>query len=294
MLGPAPGRNGACLPAVVVGLISLLLVVALAVTAFRPSAPTDVAAARTPARRRPAAPSTTVFDNPFLPDERNLSDCISAVPKPGCGSEARGGWRQTLVFGVMALGLLVIAWRIATGHAARGAAVMTPEEFRAAGHDLIDWLADHIDGIEAQRVTPTVGPGDVRAQLPASPPLAPEPWSAVRADLDEVIVPGLVHWQHPGFFAYFPANVTYPSILAELASAGLGVQGMNWATGPACTEVETLMLDWMRELLGLPERFASTSATGGGVIHGSASEATLVAILAARWRSTGGAGERRR
>lgn len=166
---------------------------------------------------------------------------------------------------------------------------MTPEEFRAAGHDLIDWLADHIEGIERHRVTPTVAPGDVRARLPASPPAAPEPWSAVRADLDDVIVPGLVQWQHPGFFAFFPGNVTYPSILAELASAGLGVQGMNWATGPACTEVETLMLDWMRELLGLPDRFASTAATGGGVIQGSASEATLVAILAARWRTTGGA-----
>ncbi len=93
------------------GLIGLLVVVALAVTAFRSPAATDVAAS-SPST---TAPSTTVFDNPFLPDERNLSDCISAVPKPGCGSEARGGWRQTLVFGVMALGLLGIAWRIATG-----------------------------------------------------------------------------------------------------------------------------------------------------------------------------------
>lgn len=166
---------------------------------------------------------------------------------------------------------------------------MTPDEFRAAGHDLIDWLADHIEGIERRPVTPDVVPGEVRGQLPATAPSTVEPWSAVRADLDDVIVPGLVQWQHPGFFAYFPSNVVYPSILGELASAGLGVQGMNWATGPACTEVETLMLDWMRELLGLPERFASTSPSGGGVIQGSASEATLVAILAARWRATGGA-----
>lgn len=165
---------------------------------------------------------------------------------------------------------------------------MTPDEFRAAGHDLIDWLADHIDEIERHPVTPSVRPGEVRALLPSSPPTAPEPWPAVRADLDRVVVPGLVHWQHPRFFGFFPANVTYPSILAELASAGLGVQGMNWSTGPACTEVETLMLDWMRELLGLPDRFASTSETGGGVIQGSASEATLVAILAARWRTTAG------
>ena len=108
------------------------------------------------------------------------------------------------------------------------------------------------------------------------------------ADIDEVIVPGIVHWQHPGFFAYFPSNTTYPSILGELLSAGLGVQGMSWVTSPACTELETLVMDWMQELLGLPERFRSDSATGGGVIQGTASDATLVAVLAARWRATGG------
>ena len=96
--------------------------------------------------------------------------------------------------------------------------------------------------------------------LPAHPPAAPEPWEAVVADLDRVIVPGIVHWQHPSFFAYFPANTTYPSILGELLAAGLGVQGMSWVTSPACTEVETLMLDWMAELLDLPDRFRSDSA----------------------------------
>ena len=109
------------------------------------------------------------------------------------------------------------------------------------------------------------------------------------ADVDDVIVPGIVHWQHPSFFAYFPSNTSYPSILGELLSAGLGVQGMSWVTSPACTELESLMLDWMVELLDLPDRFRNDSAAGGGVIHGSASEATLVAILAARWRATGGA-----
>jgi len=99
-----------------VGLVSLLVVVALGVGALRSPGPTDVTVASPPATTTlAAASSTTVFDNPFLPDERNLSDCISAVPKPGCGSKARGGWRQTLVFAVMALGLLGIAWRIATG-----------------------------------------------------------------------------------------------------------------------------------------------------------------------------------
>ncbi len=166
---------------------------------------------------------------------------------------------------------------------------MTPEEFRSNGHALIDWIAEYLEGIERFPVASSVQPGDVRGQLPEHPPTAPEPFADVLADLDRVVVPGLTHWQHPSFFAYFPGNSSYPAILGELVAAGLGVQGMSWVTSPACTEVETLMLDWMQELLGLPERFRSTSATGGGVIHGSASEATLASILAARWRITGGA-----
>ena len=166
---------------------------------------------------------------------------------------------------------------------------MTPEEFRANGHALVDWIGDYLEQIEQRPVTSSVQPGDVRAQLPAHPPSAPEPFEQIVADLDRVIVPGLTHWQHPSFFAYFPGNSSYASILGELVSAGLGVQGMSWVTSPACTELETLMLDWMTELLGLPQRFHSQSPTGGGVIQGSASEATLSSILAARWRATGGA-----
>jgi aromatic-L-amino-acid decarboxylase len=166
---------------------------------------------------------------------------------------------------------------------------MTPEEFRANGHALVDWVSDYLEQIEQRPVTSSVQPGDVRAQLPAHPPSTPEPFEQIVADLDRVIVPGLTHWQHPSFFAYFPGNSSYASILGELVSAGLGVQGMSWVTSPACTELETLMLDWMTELLGLPERFHSQSPTGGGVIQGSASEATLSSILAARWRATGGA-----
>jgi aromatic-L-amino-acid decarboxylase len=165
---------------------------------------------------------------------------------------------------------------------------MTPEEFRTHGHELIDWIAEYIEGVERHPVASTVQPGDVRAQLPAHPPAEREDFGAVMADVENVIVPGLTHWQHPSFFAYFPANTTYASILGELLAAGLGVQGMSWVTSPACTEVETLMMDWMVELLGLPDRFHSTSATGGGVIQGSASEATLVSILSARWRATCG------
>ncbi|MGI9644164.1 MAG: pyridoxal-dependent decarboxylase [Ilumatobacteraceae bacterium] len=166
---------------------------------------------------------------------------------------------------------------------------MTPDEFREHGHQLIDWIADYLEGVATHRVTPDVEPGDVRAQLPEHPPTEPEPFAAVLADVDRVIVPATTHWQHPDWFAYFPANTSYPSILGELLSAGLGVQGMSWVTSPACTELETLMLDWMLELLDLPDRFRSTSATGGGVIQGSASEATLVAILSTRWRATAGA-----
>lgn len=165
---------------------------------------------------------------------------------------------------------------------------MTPDEFRAHGKLLIDWIADYLEHVGELPVSSAVHPGDVRAQLPAHPPAEPEPFDSIVADLERVVVPGLTHWQHPNFFAYFPGNSGYASILGELVSAGLGVQGMSWVTSPACTEVETLMMDWMIELLGLPARFHSQSPTGGGVIHGSASEATLASILAARWRSSGG------
>ena len=165
---------------------------------------------------------------------------------------------------------------------------MTPDDFRQHGHALIDWIAEYLEGVGKYPVASLVQPGDIRAALPEHPPSEAEPFGDVLADLDRVVMPGITHWQHPSFFAYFPGNSSYPAILGELAAAGLGVQGMSWVTSPACTEVETLMMDWMQELLGLPESFRSTSATGGGVIHGSASEATLASILAARWRATGG------
>jgi aromatic-L-amino-acid decarboxylase len=153
---------------------------------------------------------------------------------------------------------------------------------------MIDLIADYLETVEDRRIVPDIEPGDVRAMLPEHPPADVEPWADVMADIERLVLPGITHWQHPNWFAYFPANTTYPSILGELLSAGLGVQGMSWVTSPACTEIETLMLDWMQELLGLPNRFRSTSERGGGVIQGSASEAELVAILAARWRATDG------
>src|ERR687897_361048 len=164
---------------------------------------------------------------------------------------------------------------------------MTADELRRWGHQVVDWVADYLDTVERHPVVPAVAPGEVQSWLPPSPPAHPEPFDAVLADLDRVVVPGTTHWQHPGFHAYFPANTSGPAILGDLVSSGLGVQGMLWQTGPACTEVETRVLDWMVEALGLPERFLSTGA-GGGVIQDSASSATLCALVAARDRSIAG------
>jgi aromatic-L-amino-acid/L-tryptophan decarboxylase len=170
---------------------------------------------------------------------------------------------------------------------------MTPDEFRRYGHAVVDWVADYWRTLEERPVTPAVAPGEVAARLPATAPERGEPVEAVLADLDRIVVPGLTHWQHPGFFGYFPANTCGPSVLGDLVCAGLGVQGMLWATSPACTEVETVLLDWLADLLGLPAAFRSTGR-GGGVIQDSASSATLVATLAAlhraskgRWRTGG-------
>src|ERR671911_611479 len=164
---------------------------------------------------------------------------------------------------------------------------MTADELRRWGHQVVDWVADYLDTVERHPVVPAVAPGEVQSWLPPSPPAHPEPFDAVLADLDRVVVPGTTHWQHPGFHAYFPANTSGPAILGDLVSSGLGVQGMLWQTGPACTEVETRVVDWMVEALGLPERFLSTGA-GGGVIQDSASSATLCALVAARDRSIAG------
>jgi aromatic-L-amino-acid decarboxylase len=165
---------------------------------------------------------------------------------------------------------------------------MDANEFRANGQAVIELIAQYLETIEQRPVTADVRPGDIRSMLPEHPPTSPESFDEVLRDVNNIVLPGLTHWQHPNFYAFFPGNSSYPSILADLLTAGLGVQGMSWLSSPACTEVETLMLDWMQELLGLPEKYRSTTATGGGVIQGSASEATLSSILAARWRITQG------
>ncbi len=164
---------------------------------------------------------------------------------------------------------------------------MTPDEFREGGHKVVDWVADYLERVESYPVLSRVSPGEIRAMLPPEPPPYGESLDAVIRDLDHVIMPGITHWQSPNFFAYFPANNSGPSILGELLSAGLGVQGMLWTTSPACTELETLVLDWLVSMLDLPDRFLSTGL-GGGVIQDTASSGTLCALLAARERATGG------
>jgi aromatic-L-amino-acid decarboxylase len=158
--------------------------------------------------------------------------------------------------------------------------------FENAGADALAWVARYLDEIERYPVLSRVQPGDVRRRLPPEPPEQGEPFTAVLRDLDDIIVPGITHWQSPNFYAFFPGNSSPPSIMGELVSAGLGVQGMLWISSPACTELEAHMLDWLVRLLGLPERFLSTGA-GGGVIQDTASSASLCALLAARERATG-------
>jgi aromatic-L-amino-acid decarboxylase len=163
---------------------------------------------------------------------------------------------------------------------------MSPEDFRRYGRAMVDWIADYHERIEAFPVMSQVQPGDIRASLPADPPVHGEAFERILGDVEELILPGLTHWQSPNFFAFFPCNGSGPAVLGELLSAGLGIQGMLWQTSPACTELETHVLDWLVDMLGLPAAFRSTGG-GGGVIQDSASSASLCALLAARERATG-------
>lgn len=162
---------------------------------------------------------------------------------------------------------------------------LTTEEFRRLGYRLIDWIADYLDGLEDQPVTHQVSPGEVRAMVADRAPEQPETMDAVLDDLDRVVMPGIAHWQHPGWFAYFPASSSPASVLGEIAAAGLGVQGMLWSTSPAVTEVESAVLDWLVELFGLPEGWRTDTGPGGGVLQMSASDATHTALVVARIRS---------
>ena len=162
---------------------------------------------------------------------------------------------------------------------------MTPDEFRRYGRAVIDWIADYYENVEAYPVQSQVQPGEIYAALPDQPPQQGEPFDQILQDINKFIMPGITHWQSPNFYAYFPSNTSGPSILGDLLSSGLGVQGMLWITSPACTELETLVLDWLADMLGLPEKFKSTNS-GGGVIQDTASTASLTALLTARERAT--------
>lgn len=162
---------------------------------------------------------------------------------------------------------------------------MTPDEFRRHGRQVVDWIADYMEKVERYAVQSAVKPGDIRRQLPSEPPQNGQPFEDLLADMERIILPGITHWQSPNFFAYFPSNNSGPSILGDLLSSGLGVQGMLWATSPACTELETHVLDWLADMLGLPHSFKSSTA-GGGVIQDTASSASLCALLAARERKS--------
>jgi aromatic-L-amino-acid/L-tryptophan decarboxylase len=156
---------------------------------------------------------------------------------------------------------------------------MTPEEFRKAGHQLIDWIADYRTHVAELPVMARTAPGEIKAQLPASPPLDPEPFADILSDLENIIVPGLSHWQHPSFFGYFPSNGLLSSVLGDFASTGLGVLGLSWQSSPALTEVEEVVTDWMRQMTGLSDSWS-------GVIQDTASTCTLVALMCARERVT--------
>ncbi len=162
---------------------------------------------------------------------------------------------------------------------------MTPEEFRRHGHTVVDWIADYYARIESLPVLSRAKPGEVRGSLPPEPPASGEAFETILHDVEKLILPGITHWQSPNFYAFFPGNASGAAILGDLLSSGLGVQGMLWVTSPACTELETHVLDWLVKMLDLPSKFLSTS-TGGGVIQDTASSASLCALLAARERTT--------
>jgi aromatic-L-amino-acid/L-tryptophan decarboxylase len=157
---------------------------------------------------------------------------------------------------------------------------LTPQEFRRIGHQVVDWIAEYRSTIERRRVQPDVEPGWVRARLQDKLPEHGEPFDALLSDLDEVIMPATTHWQHPSFFGYFPCNASLASILGDMLSDALGVQGMMWSTSPACTELEQHITDQLADALGLPPSF-TTAGGGGGMITEASSTANLVALLAA-------------
>ncbi|MGH8926041.1 MAG: pyridoxal phosphate-dependent decarboxylase family protein [Acidimicrobiia bacterium] len=162
---------------------------------------------------------------------------------------------------------------------------MNPDEFRRNAHEVVDWIADYFEGLPKQPVVPDVKPGEIRRMLPETAPQQGESFASLIADLERVVLPGATGWQHPGWFAYFPANSSPPSVLAEMVTAALAQQGMMWTTSPVATELEMVMLDWLVDLLGLPETW-KMDGPGGGSIQVSASDASHLALVVARHRQS--------
>ncbi len=156
---------------------------------------------------------------------------------------------------------------------------MDTKTFRRLGHQLVDWIADYRDRLESLPVMSRARPGEIRSRFPKEPPSRGGLMAEALTALERDVLPGITHWNHPAFFAYFPSNTSFASILGDLVSSGLGVQGMSWQTSPAATELEEVVMEWLRQMLGL-------SGAWSGVIHDTASTATLTALLCARERSS--------
>ncbi|XP_058037673.1 aromatic-L-amino-acid decarboxylase [Ahaetulla prasina] len=163
---------------------------------------------------------------------------------------------------------------------------MDATEFRKRGKEMVDYIADYIEKIEERQVYPDVEPGYLRALIPEFAPETPERFEDILKDVERIIMPGVTHWHSPYFFAYFPTANSFPALLGDMLSGAIGCIGFSWASSPACTELETVMLDWLGKMINLPPQFlAGKDGEGGGVIQGTASEATLVAMLAARTKA---------
>ena len=162
------------------------------------------------------------------------------------------------------------------------------EDFRNYGYQLVDWLAEYFSNIDEMKILPDIEPGDIRNMLPASAPEQAEDMKDIIADLDQVVMPGMAHWQHPGWFAFFPSGVSPVSVLGEFVAAGLATQGMMWSTAPAATEIENTILDWLVDLLGLPQSWRIDTGPGGGVLQMSASDSTHLSLAVARHHAVEG------
>src|SRR2546430_3793532 len=152
---------------------------------------------------------------------------------------------------------------------------MEPEAFRRYGHEVVDWIANYLTNVDRYPVLSQVGPGEIRHALPASPPEQPEAMEAILADFERVLLPGITHWNSPGFMAYFAITGSAPGILGEMLASGLNANAMLWRTSPAATELEQVTLDWLRQAMGLPSPLF-------GVINDTASSGTMYALAAAR------------